>query len=75
MMKWRNFFKRKPNTIKYVSTDLQASVITEGESVQKLIDLRLMLTKYMETIRKSKEITPQGRAEFDLCQTILRKMQ
>jgi len=42
---------------------------------KKLKDLRTTLIKHMDNLEKSKEKTPQSRVEFDLCQTILRKIQ
>jgi len=83
-MNWKNFFKKKsPSSIKYTTTDTQTSTTTdvrtstttEEEAIQKLANLRLTMINYMKNLEKTIEKTPQSRAEFDFCQTILRKIQ
>ena len=71
-MNWKNIFKRKSSTI---TTNTQASITTNNEAIQKLVDLRLTLIDYMKNLEKSKEKTPVSRATFDLCQTMLRKIR
>lgn len=50
------------------------SNVAEFEATKKLISLRSALTNYMKNLEKSKEKTPKSRVEFDLCQTLLRKI-